>query len=57
MAPKKFGGRGRTTQGFVGSTWSIVTDAENRSLVVAVGMFTASVAFLHSSWSEFLLPA
>ncbi|KXL45729.1 hypothetical protein M433DRAFT_149526 [Acidomyces richmondensis BFW] len=29
---------------------------ENRSLVTAVTFFAAGVAFLHSSWSEILLP-
>ncbi|KAL2358629.1 hypothetical protein BJ546DRAFT_1057049 [Cryomyces antarcticus] len=33
-----------------------LTAPENRSVVTAVGLFAAGVAFLHSSWSEILLP-
>ncbi|OTA31616.1 hypothetical protein BTJ68_07279 [Hortaea werneckii EXF-2000] len=33
-----------------------VTSQENRSVVTAVTFFAAGVAFLHSSWSEILLP-
>ncbi|EMC92659.1 hypothetical protein BAUCODRAFT_37563 [Baudoinia panamericana UAMH 10762] len=33
-----------------------LTSPENRSVVTAVTFFAAGVAFLHSSWSEILLP-
>ncbi|KAF2457794.1 hypothetical protein BDY21DRAFT_371349 [Lineolata rhizophorae] len=33
-----------------------ITSSENRTVVTAVGLFAVGVAFLHSSWSEILLP-
>ncbi|KAK7533861.1 putative TOM core complex subunit Tom6 [Phyllosticta citribraziliensis] len=43
-------------QGYVGSAWSTVTSSDNRTMVTALGMFAAGVAFFHSSWSEIMLP-
>ncbi|KAK8200028.1 hypothetical protein HDK77DRAFT_217335 [Phyllosticta capitalensis] len=43
-------------QGYVSSAWSTVTSSDNRTMVTALGMFAAGVAFFHSSWSEMMLP-
>ncbi|KXS93609.1 hypothetical protein AC578_7805, partial [Pseudocercospora eumusae] len=37
-------------------TYNVITDPENRSVVTALAFFVGGVAFLHSSWSEILLP-
>ncbi|OCK86245.1 hypothetical protein K432DRAFT_376897 [Lepidopterella palustris CBS 459.81] len=42
---------------YVSAVISGIISQENRAVVTAVGMFVAGVAFLHSSWSEILLPA
>jgi len=34
-----------------------LTAPENRQVLTAVGLFVAGVAFLHSSFSELLVPA
>ncbi|KAF2205604.1 hypothetical protein GQ43DRAFT_362002 [Delitschia confertaspora ATCC 74209] len=59
MPPKRVQGAGRTLSepGFASSTFSSITSSENRSVVTAIGLFAVGVAFLHSSWSEYLLPA
>ncbi|PSN67152.1 hypothetical protein BS50DRAFT_573894 [Corynespora cassiicola Philippines] len=58
MPPKAVASKGRTVQepSFARSTVQAFTSQENRSVVTAVGMFAIGVAFLHSSWSEVLLP-
>ncbi|KAK6428987.1 hypothetical protein LTR95_014866 [Oleoguttula sp. CCFEE 5521] len=38
------------------TTLNAIRDPENRTVVIAVSFFAAGVAFLHSSWSEILLP-
>ncbi|KXT18108.1 hypothetical protein AC579_4567 [Pseudocercospora musae] len=37
-------------------TYNAITNPENRSVVTALAFFVGGVAFLHSSWSEILLP-
>ncbi|SMQ47072.1 unnamed protein product [Zymoseptoria tritici ST99CH_1A5] len=56
-------GPGRTTgqqrggtSSYARDTMNWVANPENRTVVTAVGFFAAGVAFLHSSWSEILLP-
>ncbi|OCK96130.1 putative TOM core complex subunit Tom6 [Cenococcum geophilum 1.58] len=49
--------RGRVEEpSYVRSVFGALTSADNRSVVTAVGLFAAGVAFLHSSWSEILIP-
>ncbi|KAF2645099.1 hypothetical protein P280DRAFT_391005 [Massarina eburnea CBS 473.64] len=59
MAPKTVSSKGRTLAepNFAQSAYQSFTSKENRSVVTAIGMFAAGVAFLHSSWAEMLLPA
>ncbi|KAF4306998.1 hypothetical protein GTA08_BOTSDO05226 [Botryosphaeria dothidea] len=45
------------SQSLFSTAYTTVTSPENRTVVTALGMFAAGVAFLHSSWSEILLPA
>jgi len=55
--PRALGsGRPGAKKGIVGETYEALTSADNRSVVTAVAFFAAGVAFLHSSWSELLLP-
>ncbi|KAF2761387.1 hypothetical protein EJ05DRAFT_497937 [Pseudovirgaria hyperparasitica] len=55
MAPKR--NVARPAPGYASSTYQAITSPDNRSIVTAVGLFAAGVAFLHSSWSEILIPA
>ncbi|EME41900.1 hypothetical protein DOTSEDRAFT_46773 [Dothistroma septosporum NZE10] len=48
VAPRK--------SGIASDTYAFITSPENRSVVTSVAFFAAGVAFLHSSWSEILLP-
>jgi hypothetical protein len=61
MPPKRVqaGGRSNAAEaaGYGRSAVSSLTSAENRGVVSAIGLFVIGVAFLHSSWSEILLPA
>ncbi|KAB2580167.1 hypothetical protein DBV05_g1223 [Lasiodiplodia theobromae] len=58
MAPKRAPvPRRQESKSIFSTAYTAVTDPENRSVVTGVAMFAAGVAFLHSSWSEFLLPA
>ncbi|KAH7038574.1 hypothetical protein B0J12DRAFT_744119 [Macrophomina phaseolina] len=58
MPPKRAAGAPRQgSQSLFTTAYSTVTSPENRTVVTALGMFAAGVAFLHSSWSEILLPA
>ncbi|KAF1352559.1 hypothetical protein BDV97DRAFT_397570 [Delphinella strobiligena] len=52
MAPRN----SRAGPGYARSLLNELSSAENRSLVTAVTVFAAGVAFLSSSWSEILLP-
>ncbi|KZF24296.1 hypothetical protein L228DRAFT_245208 [Xylona heveae TC161] len=59
MAPKRVVVQARqepVQPSFFKAAYEEVTSPENRSLVTAAGLFAAGVAFLHSSWSEILLP-
>ncbi|KAH7030727.1 uncharacterized protein B0I36DRAFT_362547 [Microdochium trichocladiopsis] len=57
MAPKRVeSGRARAAPGFIGSTYAALTSPENASVVRSVAVFGAAVAFLATSWGEFLLP-
>ncbi|KAH8646760.1 putative TOM core complex subunit Tom6 [Xylariales sp. PMI_506] len=56
MAPKgQIAGRPQS-KGLLSSTYEAVTSPENASVVRSVAVFGATVAFLYSSWAEFLLP-
>ncbi|KAF3002183.1 hypothetical protein E8E14_007473 [Neopestalotiopsis sp. 37M] len=46
----------RQQKGLLGSTYDAVTSSENAAVVRSVAVFGAAVAFLASSWAEFLLP-
>ncbi|KXJ95097.1 hypothetical protein Micbo1qcDRAFT_200534 [Microdochium bolleyi] len=57
MAPKRVeSGRPRAAPGLIGSTYAALTSPENASVVRSVAVFGAAVAFLATSWGEFLLP-
>ncbi|TKA49582.1 hypothetical protein B0A54_00249 [Friedmanniomyces endolithicus] len=61
MPPKRqIGGTavGRPAQrgGYARQVIGELSSPENRSVVISVAFFAAGVAFLHSSWSEILLP-
>ncbi|KAI0390452.1 hypothetical protein F5Y17DRAFT_461763 [Xylariaceae sp. FL0594] len=43
-------------KGVIAQTYSALTSPENATVVKSVAIFGAAVAFLSSSWSEFLLP-
>ncbi|KAG9592279.1 hypothetical protein KCU77_g8687, partial [Aureobasidium melanogenum] len=51
MAPKR-----ANQQGAISQVYTSLASPDNRSVVTAVAFFAAGVAFLHSSWSEMLLP-
>ncbi|THX70807.1 hypothetical protein D6D04_09771 [Aureobasidium pullulans] len=51
MAPKR-----AQSQGAISQMYTSLASPDNRSVVTAVAFFAAGVAFLHSSWSEILLP-
>ncbi|KAK8194174.1 hypothetical protein M8818_007362 [Zalaria obscura] len=42
--------------GYARTVINELTSSENRSVVIGISFFAAGVAFLHSSWSEILLP-
>jgi len=49
--------RGRVEEpSYARSVIGALTSPDNRSVMTAVGLFAAGVAFLHSSWSEILIP-
>ncbi|CZT15955.1 uncharacterized protein RCC_01794 [Ramularia collo-cygni] len=50
------GGRQQARGNVARDTFGWVSNPENRSVVIAVTFFATGVAFLHSSWSEILLP-
>ncbi|KAF2000062.1 hypothetical protein P154DRAFT_522852 [Amniculicola lignicola CBS 123094] len=56
--PPKIQGKGRTVAepSYAASIYQTIASSENRSVVTSIGMFAIGVAFLHSSWSELLLP-
>ena len=61
MPPKRQIGGGAAVgrpqpQGYARTALNELTSAENRTVVTAVAFFVTGVAFLHSSWSEVLLP-
>ncbi|KAL2753961.1 hypothetical protein ACRALDRAFT_1062938 [Sodiomyces alcalophilus JCM 7366] len=62
MAPKRIlversgSSRHRQPKGAIASTYDALTSPENASIVRSIAIFGASVAFLASSWGEFLLP-
>ncbi|OCL03013.1 hypothetical protein AOQ84DRAFT_357107 [Glonium stellatum] len=41
---------------YVRSAVGAIASPSNRSVMTAVVLFAAGVAFLHSSWSEILIP-
>ncbi|KAF2473236.1 uncharacterized protein BDR25DRAFT_302198 [Lindgomyces ingoldianus] len=58
MAPKAVKPRSSPAEpSYARSVVQGLASSENRSVVTAIGMFAVGVAFLHSSWSEILLPA
>ncbi|KAL1301789.1 hypothetical protein AAFC00_005984 [Neodothiora populina] len=52
MPPK----RQQQQQGYARTILNELSSPDNRSVVTAVTVFATGVAFLHSSWSEILLP-
>ncbi|ROV98564.1 hypothetical protein VSDG_04350 [Cytospora chrysosperma] len=61
MPPKRVvyvqpGGSRRQPKGYFASTYDTLTSPENSAMVKAIASFAAGVAFLGSSWGEFLLP-
>ncbi|KAF2843309.1 hypothetical protein M501DRAFT_994198 [Patellaria atrata CBS 101060] len=50
-------GHGREQPGYARTALSALVAQENRSVVIAVGVFAAAVTFFHSNWSEILIPA
>ncbi|ROV87182.1 hypothetical protein VMCG_10654 [Cytospora schulzeri] len=61
MPPKRVvyvqpGGSRRQPKGYFASTYDTLTSPENSAMVKAIASFTVGVAFLGSSWGEFLLP-
>ncbi|KAF2262642.1 hypothetical protein CC78DRAFT_534675 [Lojkania enalia] len=57
MPPKTVRSSRAPEPSYARDTLSVFTNQENRSIVTAIGLFAVGVAFLHSSWSEILLPA
>ncbi|KAF2813686.1 uncharacterized protein BDZ99DRAFT_516339 [Mytilinidion resinicola] len=59
MPPKQVrGGNVQVAQpNYAQSIYRTVTSSENRGVITAAGLFVAGVAFLHSSLSEFIVPA
>ncbi|KAL1637630.1 hypothetical protein SLS58_009233 [Diplodia intermedia] len=59
MVPKRAPAPARRpeSQSMFSTAYATVTNPENRPVITGVAMFAAGVAFLHSSWSELLLPA
>ncbi|KAF2738190.1 hypothetical protein EJ04DRAFT_509854 [Polyplosphaeria fusca] len=58
MPPKTVKSRQQAREpSYASNTLAMFTDKENRGVVTAIGLFAVGVAFLHSSWSEILLPA
>ncbi|ORY02951.1 hypothetical protein BCR34DRAFT_492740 [Clohesyomyces aquaticus] len=58
MPPKGIKPRAPTAEpNYARSVVQGLTSPDNRSVVTAIGLFAVGVAFLHSSWSEILLPA
>ncbi|KAF2019657.1 hypothetical protein BU24DRAFT_419277 [Aaosphaeria arxii CBS 175.79] len=53
---KSHGGRTLQEPSFGRSVVQTFTSSENRPIVTAIGLFAIGVTFLHSSWSEILLP-
>ncbi|KJX92485.1 hypothetical protein TI39_contig5847g00004 [Zymoseptoria brevis] len=56
IGPGRTTGQQRGGFSYARDTMNWVANPENRTVVTAVGFFAAGVAFLHSSWSEILLP-
>ncbi|KAK4452598.1 hypothetical protein QBC34DRAFT_377095 [Podospora aff. communis PSN243] len=50
MAPKS-----RASKGIFASTYSTMTSPENAAVVKSVAAFGVAVAFLSSSWAEYIL--
>jgi len=46
----------RQQPGFFGSLYQELKSPENASVVKGVAVFAVAVTFLHSSWSELLVP-
>ncbi|KAH9834351.1 Mitochondrial import receptor subunit Tom6, fungal [Teratosphaeria destructans] len=49
-------GRPQPKGGYARQVYEGLTSPENRTVVTSIAFFAAGVAFLHSSWSEILLP-
>ncbi|KAK3112108.1 hypothetical protein LTR53_011948 [Teratosphaeriaceae sp. CCFEE 6253] len=49
-------GRPAPREGYARRVIAELTSPENRSVVTSIAFFAAGIAFLHSSWSEVLLP-
>ncbi|KAJ4417254.1 hypothetical protein N0V82_006287 [Gnomoniopsis sp. IMI 355080] len=62
MPPKKvyvergLGSGKRIQKGYFRSTYDTLTSPENSSMVKSIAAFGVGVAFLATSWGEFLLP-
>ncbi|EEA18753.1 TOM core complex subunit Tom6, putative [Talaromyces marneffei ATCC 18224] len=60
MAPKRVvvqsGRRDQEQAGLFGATYKEITNPENATIVRSIVIFSAAVAFFHSSLSEFLIP-
>ncbi|EKV11557.1 TOM core complex subunit Tom6, putative [Penicillium digitatum PHI26] len=58
MAPNKriVSSGSRQQKGFVSTLYDEATNPENRTIVRSIVIFGAGIAFLHSSFGEFLLP-
>ncbi|KAJ4396329.1 hypothetical protein N0V93_000548 [Gnomoniopsis smithogilvyi] len=62
MPPKKvyvergLGSGKRIQKGYFRSTYDTLTSPENSAMVKSVAAFGVGVAFLATSWGEFLLP-
>ncbi|KAF3761071.1 hypothetical protein M406DRAFT_324626 [Cryphonectria parasitica EP155] len=62
MPPKRvivergYGSGKRIQKGYFASTYETLTSPENSAMVKAIASFGVGVAFLSTSWGEFLLP-
>ncbi|KAF2723153.1 putative TOM core complex subunit Tom6 [Polychaeton citri CBS 116435] len=60
MPPKgrgiALGGSQPARSGYARNVINELTSPENRSVVTAITFFAGAVVFLHSSWSEVLIP-
>jgi len=57
MADARRPARKNAPKGYAQTVYQEITRAENRSVLVAVGMFVGGVAFFSSSLSDFMIVA